>query len=304
MSRRTFNPLFWALAQIGSRLRPRIPASLDLTNGDVPEPRTLFIPTRHGRVRALVFRGADLYPDDLRTPAPVVMHLHGGGFINRYPEQDRHIARFLASNLGAAVVLPDYDTAPRVRYPVAEEEMVDVARWIQGSGESHEWDGSRLLLSGVSAGAKLAINVCQQLHAAGATRPLAVALTVPVTDNTRTDRTSSIARPAISPVVQRAVAWSYFPDVERRREALASPRLDESLVEAMPPTLVQTGEHDTLAPEGAELASTLRSAGIEVVHHEYPQSDHNFYASEPVENVRDMLTRIVTFFRPRLGPAT
>jgi acetyl esterase len=231
---------------------------------------------------------------------PVVMHMHGGGFINRYPEQDRHIARFLAADLQAVIVLPDYDTAPKVRYPVAEEEMVDVARWIRRSGRTHGWDGDRLLLSGVSAGAKLAINACQQLHASGEPRPLAVALTVPVTDMSRTDRTSPIPKPEISPLVQRAVAWSYFPDVERRREPLAAPRYDDALADAMPPTLVQTGEFDTLAPEGAELARTLNAAGVETRFRQYPRADHSFYSSKPVEDVRDMLIEITGFFRDQL----
>lgn len=80
---------------------------------------------------------------------------------------------------------------------------------------------------------------------------LAVSLVVPVVGVTRADRTSSLARPAISPLVQRAVQWSYFPDAERGSEPLASPRFDTLLAAAMPPTLVQTAVADTLAPEGA-----------------------------------------------------
>nr|WP_232531082.1 alpha/beta hydrolase [Microlunatus antarcticus] len=228
------------------------------------------------------------------------MQLHGGGFVNRHPEQDLHLARYLAASLHAVVVLPDYDTAPKVRYPVAEEEAFDVARWLRRSGQEHGWDGDRLLLSGVSAGAKLAINVCQQLHDASEAAPLAVALTVPFTDPTRTDRTSSNPKAVISPFVQRWVAWAYFPDIERRREKLAAPRYDPTLADAMPPTLVQTGELDTLAAEGAELAKTLAAAGVETKHRVYPRADHDFYSREPVDNVRNLLIEITKFFRARL----
>ncbi|MGL5849570.1 MAG: alpha/beta hydrolase fold domain-containing protein, partial [Phycicoccus sp.] len=231
---------------------------------------------------------------------PVVIQLHGGGFVNRYPEQDRHIARHLAAELGVAIVLPDYSTAPRARYPVAEEEMYDVARWVQASGNAHGWDGTRLLLSGISAGSKLAINVCQQIHGDGGVRPLAVSLVVPVTDMSRTDRTSPVPRPAVSPFVQRLVAWAYFPDAERRREALAAPRYDLHLADAMPPTLIQTGEYDTLAPEGAELARVLLDAGVETVYRQYEQADHGFYSSKPVERVGRVLMETTTFFRAHL----
>jgi acetyl esterase len=225
---------------------------------------------------------------------PVVIHLHGGGFVNRYPEQDLHIARALAADLGATVLLPDYDTAPRVRYPVAEEEMFDIARWVQASSDQG-WDVEQLMLSGVSAGAKLAINICQQLHAAHLPLPQAVALVVPVTDMLRTDRTSPIRRPAISPTVLRFSGWAYFPDTARRGEPLASPRLDDMLADCMPPTLILTGEHDSLAADGAELAETLRQAGTLVVHHEFAGADHGFIAGRDVSTIRAALGHMTSF---------
>ncbi|MEV7933700.1 alpha/beta hydrolase [Curtobacterium sp. NPDC089185] len=230
----------------------------------------------------------------------MIVQLHGGGFLNRYPEQDRHIARYFAAKLGVVVILPDYATAPKARYPVAEEQAFDAVRWVQDFGFRHGWDGRQLLLSGISAGSKLAINVCQQLHVDGGIRPLAVSLIVPVTDMSRTDRTSSISRPAINPFVQRLVSWAYFPDADRRREPLAAPRYDPMVPAAMPPTIIQTGEYDTLRPEGKELADTLTSNGVEVTYNEYPKADHGFYSSAPIDRVESLLAAITTFFADRL----
>nr|WP_296770792.1 alpha/beta hydrolase [Rhodococcus sp. (in: high G+C Gram-positive bacteria)] len=302
MRRRTFNPIFWVLANIGSRARftPKIARSL--TTAVLPEPASLSIPTRHGALRAVVIRPGTTDPARGDALPPIIIQLHGGGFLNRYPEQDRHLARYFAANLGAVVVLPDYSTAPKVRYPVAEEEMYDVARWVQESGDANGWDGDRLLLSGISAGSKLAVNVCQQIHTDGGRRPLAVSLIVPVTDMSRTDRTSIVRRPAISPFVQRMVSWAYFPDAERRREALAAPRYDASLPEAMPPTLIMTAQYDTLSAEGMELAQVLQAAGVETLYKEYPKADHDFYTSKPVDRVQDLLTTITTFFAAHLTP--
>jgi len=300
MRRRRFNPAFWALATLGSRVRYTPPIAKGLTTTELPQETSLTIPTRHGSLQALLVRPSWSATSRADARPPVIMQLHGGGFLNRYPEQDRHIARYLAAELGAAIVLPDYSTAPKARYPVAEEEMYDVAGWVQASGEAHGWDGTKLLLSGISAGSKLAINVCQQIHSDGGVRPLAVSLVVPVTDMSRTDRTSPIPRAAINPFVQRLVAWAYLPDAERRREALASPRYDARLADAMPPTLIQTGEHDTLAPEGAELARVLQDAGVTTVYRQYEQADHGFYSSKPVERVGRMLAETTTFFRTQL----
>lgn len=303
MPRRTINPVFWALANIGSRARYVPKIAQPLTTTVLPPEKSLSIPTRHGSVRAVVIRPSQAKREQETPPPPVIMQLHGGGFLNRYPEQDRHLARYLAANLGAVIVLPDYSTGPKVRYPVAEEEMYDVARWVQGAGQEHGWDGHQLLLSGISAGSKLAINICQQIHADGGQRPLAVSLIVPVTDMSRTDRTSVVPRPAINPFVQRLVSWAYFPDAERRREPLAAPRYDTSLPESMPPTLIQTGEYDTLATEGRELAESLRAAGVETRHRQYAGADHDFYTGKPVERVQEMLTEITTFFTTHASPS-
>lgn len=291
---RPLSPLFWALAQIGSRVRAVSPRGLPDTSMPLPAPTHLQIPTRHGFVRAVVQRPAVDSPE-----SPVVMQLHGGGFVNRYPEQDLHIARVMADRLGAVVVLPDYGTGPREQYPVAEEEAFDIARWLQAETEAG-WSGRRLLLSGVSAGAKLAINICQQLHEASLPAPVAVALVVPVTDVIRTDRTSGIRRPAISPFVQRFVGWAYFPDVARRQEPLASPSRDSALSEAMPPTLVLTGGDDTLAPEGAELATCLRNGGVHTEYHVFVGSDHNFIAGRDREVILEAIARITDFFAMHL----
>ena len=242
-TRRSFHPLFWTLAQVGSRVRADPPGGIEDPVLELPDLRTISVNTRHGDLRVLV-----QYPPATAAPAatstahgshphsaaPVIVHLHGGGFVNRHPEQDRHIARHLAAQLGAVVLLPDYSTAPAAQYPQAEEETYDLVRWVRTGGRRHGWDGERLVLSGVSAGAKLALNACQQLRTAAQPAPLALMLVVPVTDLVRTDRTSSARRPAISPLVQRFVGWAYIPDIARRSEPLASPRLDPALGAAAP----------------------------------------------------------------------
>jgi acetyl esterase len=113
-------------------------------------------------------------------------------------------------------------------------------------------------------------------------------------DVTRTDRTSSIRRPAISLLVQRFVGWAYFPDVARRREQLASPLFDDTLAGVLPPTLILTGSNDTLAPEGAALAATLQAAGTHVEYNEYPDADHDFIGGRDRPVISNALDRMAT----------
>lgn len=227
----------------------------------------------------------------------MLIHMHGGGFINRYPEQDLPLARRLAAALDCAVVLPDYSTGPSSAYPAAEEQMADVARWARESSDKEGWDGDRLLLSGISSGAKLAINICQQFRDWRIAGPVAVSLIVPIVDVVRSDRMSAVRFPAINSLVQRFIQWSYFPDEARRHEALASPRYDGDVGELMPPTLIQTGATDTLAPEARELADAIVGGGGVVAHYEYPGADHAVYATKAIAQISD---RMIRFFGEQL----
>lgn len=260
-------------------------------------PERVDVPTRHGVIPCLVYRGSSEHPS---TPPAVVLHVHGGAFIVRHPEQDRHLASFLAAQLGVVVVVPDYDTAPVVQFPVSEEQVFDVASWIRASAETSRWDADRLIVSGASSGAKLTIAVCQQLAAAHVLPPLAAVLIVPVTDVTRSDRRSAARRPQISPLVQGIVVGSYFADAARRREPLASPRFDDDLPRKMPRTLVVTAQLDTLRPEGEELAMTLLDAGVDVTSSSYRGVDHGFAVTAPTPLVLTVLEQLRDFVRDTL----
>ncbi|WP_441962921.1 alpha/beta hydrolase fold domain-containing protein [Mycolicibacterium houstonense] len=251
------------------------------------------MPTRHGAVRCLIYSphpDAPLAGTGVDGP-PVNLHLHGGAFIVRNPRQEEYIAHHIAAEAGAVVVLADYATAPQVRYPVAEEQCFDVASWIRTEAVGRGWDAARMSVTGASAGAKLAVNVCQQAYRTGDVMLRAAGLAFPVVDLSRTDRTSDKARPRISRRIQRLAIDAYLVDTSRSREPLASPRFDDELAAAMPPTLVLTGALDTLGPEGDELAARLSSGGVPVTHRRFPGIDHGFAKSEAA-TAHDAMERI------------
>jgi acetyl esterase len=263
----------------------------------VAKPREVRVPTRHGPVRCLIYRP----PADAPTPGgdararTVHFQIHGGGFYGRVPEQDEHIAMYLASEIGAVVVAVDYDVAPQVQFPVAEEQCYDVAAWIHETAAVNGWDAGRISVGGFSAGGKLAINVCQIAHAQGGFRPCALAAVFAVADVTRTDRISAKPNAKISPLIQRLVNATYFADVSRRSGPIASPIYDENLALALPRTLIMTGEDDTLAPEMDQLAERLAAAGVRVVHRRFAKTDHGFTHSPPVATAREAIGLLGAF---------
>ena len=59
-------------------------------------------------------------------PRPVILYLHGAGWVFGNHHTHDRLIRELAAGAGAAVVFPDYSLSPEARYPVAIEEAYAV----------------------------------------------------------------------------------------------------------------------------------------------------------------------------------
>jgi acetyl esterase len=244
---------------------------LEVGGQDLPEPRRFRVPTRHGTVRCRVH-----LPPGVTSPA-VHVHLHGGAFVMRYPQMDDFFARFLVVEAGVAVVAVDYSVAPQVRYPVAQEQVHDVAAHLSAHGvEGTDVDGGRLSIGGFSAGGNLAASACLQARDRGTLTPRFQLLGVPSLDVAEeyADK-RPVGTPMLGPGILDLVRATYFQDAERRTEPYASPLRAESLA-GLPPTMVVTGEVDLLRREGDAYARRLTEAGVAVDHRVVPGADHYF----------------------------
>ncbi len=248
--------------------------ALRLAGQDLPPPVSLRIPTRHGPVRCRIHR-----PPGMQMPA-VHVHLHGGAFIMRHPRMDDFFARFLVAEAGVAVVDVDYDVAPQVRYPVAQEQAHDVTEFLVERGHELELDGGRLAIGGFSAGGNLAASACLQARDRGTFEARFLLLGVPSLD---VAEEYADKRPVGSPMLGEGildlVRATYFKDAARRTEPYASPLRAESLA-GLPPTLVVTGERDLLRREGDAFARRLAEDGVAVDHRVVTGADHYFLTPE------------------------
>src|SRR5262245_9126244 len=184
----------------------------------IADPEKITIPTRHGDIEALVYKPTDAdiaaTVADGRRP-PVHLITHGGGFIVRVPEQEDNVARYLASEIGAYVVIPDFDTAPKVRHPISEQQAYDAFVWVHESGRTHGWDGERVSVGGPSSGSQVAFSVVSHAIDAGGYRPVALSSEFGVGDMSRPDhkRTSPKKRPIVPQWLMRLVRNTYLAGV-------------------------------------------------------------------------------------------
>ena len=293
--------------EVGDRLRVEVMRAsarftvsygddLRFAGTDLPRPRTVRVPTRHGRVAVHVYRPAGV--DRL----PVHVHLHGGAFLMRYPAMDDWWCRYLAATAGVAVANVDFEVAPRVAYPVAQHQAHDAAAWLADHGHEIGLDGERVSVGGFSSGGGLAASVCLQARDAQSFRPTLQVLGIPALDLSAEPRDGD--RGMISPELRRLVRRVYLPDPASRLEPYASPLLAEDLT-GLPRAVVLTAERDVLRAEGDAYAERLVAAGVPVVHDTTPGVDHYFLTEDPVR-ARTTMAMIADEVRaaaqPRIEP--
>lgn len=61
---------------------------------------------------------------------PVIVYVHGGGFVLGNLDTHDRICRILARNTGAIVVAVDYRLSPEAKFPSAVEEVAFVAQFL------------------------------------------------------------------------------------------------------------------------------------------------------------------------------
>jgi acetyl esterase len=104
-----------------------------------------------GTVRVRIVR-----PPNVSGPLPVILYVHGLGWVFGGPQTHDRLVRELALGVGAAVVFPDYDLAPEHKYPTQIEQVYAVADWISMNGPEQGLDTERIAVAGDSVGGNMA----------------------------------------------------------------------------------------------------------------------------------------------------
>jgi acetyl esterase/lipase len=99
----------------------------------------------------------DLYlPATGEPPYPVLVGIHGGGFVSG-DKDDRQITPVLQGlERGYAVVALDYRLAPEAPFPAAIADVKAAVRWLRAHATEYGLDSSRIAAWGDSAGGNLA----------------------------------------------------------------------------------------------------------------------------------------------------
>lgn len=210
---------------------------------------------------------------------PVVIYLHGAGWVFGNAHTHDRLVRELAVGTGAAVVFPEYDLSPEARYPVAVEQNYTVARWVVEQGAAKGLDATRIAVAGDSVGGNMTAALTLMAKERGDVPLVQQVLFYPVTD--ASFDTGSYRQFAEGYFLRRdAMQWfwdQYTTDEKQRAEITASPlRASVDQLRDLPPALVITAEADVLRDEGEAYANRLREAGVPVTAVRYQGIIHDF----------------------------
>ncbi|WP_406269169.1 alpha/beta hydrolase [Streptomyces sp. NBC_00191] len=227
-----------------------------------------------GTVRARIVR-----PTDATGTLPVILYIHGAGWVFGNAHTHDRLVRELAVGARAAVVFPEYDLSPEARYPVAIEQNYAVARWVVTEGAAKSLDAGRMAVAGDSVGGNMAAALTLMAKERGDVPLVQQVLFYPVTD--AAFDTGSYRQFAEGYFLRRdAMQWfwdQYTTDPAQRAEITASPlRATTGQLRDLPPALVITAEADVLRDEGEAYANSLRTAGVPVVATRYQGIIHDF----------------------------
>ena len=254
------------------------------------------------RVRIVRPAGAD-------GTLPVILYMHGGGWVLGNAETHDRLVRELACGAGAALVFVEYDRSPEVRYPVAIEQGYATAQWIVREGAAHGLDPKRMAIAGDSVGGGMTAAIALMAQDRGDVRFVHQSMYYPVTDAAMdTDSYAQFAEGYFLTVKSMAWFWDcYCPDLERRAEPFASPlRAGDEQLAGLPPALVIVDEADVLRDEGEEYAARLRRAGVAVTTVRYDGITHDFMMLNPLSGThatRAAVAQAITILRQALHTA-
>lgn len=230
-------------------------------------------PERVAKVENRTFRGlagnlpVRIYTPDGRGPFPVLVYLHGGGWVVGSIETVDASCRSLANLAGCIVVSADYRLAPEHKFPAAADDCYAAIRWAALHTASFHGAPGRMAVGGESAGANLAAVAALMAQERGSTPLVLQLLMYPVLDYSF-DRPSHKENGEGYFLTTDMMRWfwrQYLNSDADGESHLASP-LRARFMSSVAPAAIFTAEFDPLRDEGAAYAAKLREAGVPVAY--------------------------------------
>jgi acetyl esterase/lipase len=234
--------------------------------------RERYIPSTNGGapIRVRVYR-----PTAAAGPLPIMLYMHGGGYVHGVPEHFDSILKDLIDTEPCIIVAPDYRKAVKAPYPAAFNDCYDTLLWIRDNAASLGGRTDKFIVAGHSAGGGLAAAVSLK---ATDTNDASIAFQMPVYPMIDDRQTNASVIGNDAPVWDEQanrLAWSrYLDGVEIVTPYAAASRCTDYM--KLPPTITFVGSLEPFRDETEIYVENLRRAGIPVAFEMFEGAYHGF----------------------------
>jgi len=222
--------------------------------------REVFLDTATHKMRALLYQHTAQGSEN----KPLLLYLHGGGWVMLSPENYDLPCRKLALQADINILSIDYRLLPEHAFTAPFEDCVNAYRWlVKGGMTTWSLAPTKLLIGGDSAGGTMAAGVVLKMQDEQVKLPDAALLFSPVMDmefekypSFQTMGRDNLFLSAGIGGFQRGL---YLPYQEWRNPYYSPMYAD---VSCFPPTFISAGGDDPLIDDNKTFAEKLKNAGV------------------------------------------
>ena len=228
----------------------------------------------------------------LPDAAPVLLYLHGGGYLACSPKTHRPITGSFAK-AGLRVWVPDYRLAPEHPFPAAVEDAEKAWNGLLARG----YAAANIGVAGDSAGGGLSLALMLALRNGQHALPAAAVLFSPWTDLASTGESmkTNAKRDAMFHAPGTGEGAAYYLGGADVRTPLASPLYAD--LHGLPPLLIHAGDREILRDDSTRLTKKARAAGVSVEERIWPVVPHVWQLALFVPEARESLKRAADFLK-------
>lgn len=220
-------------------------------------------------------------PKNCSKILPVMVFIHGGGFITCSIETHDFVPSYIAANANIEVINVEYRLAPEYKFPTGLEDCYEALRWITQNADKLRVNAQKISVGGDSSGGNFAASLCLMAKNRGDIKIDRQVLIYAVLDLTNeVDKQAAKVYGPVGgaegePAEEPGYIRAYLSNNDNRKNPYISPIFANEF-SLLPKALFIQAECDSLCDDGLIYAKMLQDAGVSVDVKIYKGMPHAF----------------------------